>query len=62
MEQENEDNEILYIKPFSETDNPLKRKRSNVWTHFGRLYRGNVQVDDFLHCILCFNAKKMPIK
>lgn len=34
------------------------KKRSDVWRFFGELYKGNKQLDDKMHCKLCFGNKR----
>ena len=52
----------LTIKCCIETDNAMRRKKTDVWKYFGRIYKDNIQIDDYFHCIVCFNEKKLPVK
>lgn len=52
----------ISIKPAFETDNMCKRKSSEAWKYFGRMFKDNVQLDNLFHCIPCFNEKKIPIR
>lgn len=54
-EDDNSNSNSMTIKSVFDS----KKKRSEVWKYFGGLYNDEVLVDEYYHCILCFNDKKL---
>lgn len=39
-----------------------KNKRSEIWKYFGHLWSNDIKIDDLIHCILCYDQGKLPVK